>query len=43
MQNYKHDLGNKYKNSFKAAALSTMYKRARATNGKYGPVDLSKK
>ena len=26
MQNYKHDLGNKYKNSFKAAALSTMYK-----------------
>ena len=27
MQNYKDDFSNKYKNSFKAAALATKYKR----------------
>ena len=26
MQHYKHDLSNKYTNSFKAVALSTYYK-----------------
>ena len=32
MQQHKHDLSNRYKNSFKAAALSTKYKRCSTTS-----------
>ena len=40
MQNYKYDLRNKNKNSFKAAALSTKYKSNKLIPNKLIPTSI---